>query len=106
MLNNSRVTGSAALNTSCTGTTDDPIDICGFVVLVQPDYIHAVRSQLEHIAGLIIHAGDARGRMAVTIENQPNQRQSIPARLDQIRALTGILDVSLAYSHCESITNQ
>ncbi|WP_281646792.1 chaperone NapD [Parendozoicomonas sp. Alg238-R29] len=82
-------------------TAEQPIDICGLVVLSKPEQTTDVRQQLNTIPGLLIHASDARGRMAVTIENQTESTIPVHHHMDSIRAIGGVVDVSLAYSHCE-----
>ncbi|MTI14822.1 chaperone NapD [Sansalvadorimonas verongulae] len=86
--------------------TQQPIDICGLVILSKPDLMPQVKQQLTSIPGLVIHACDESGRMAVTIEdtsitNKNHLPTPVVDNIDNIWSIRGVVDVSLAYSHCE-----
>lgn len=85
---------------------EQTIDICGLVVLSKPEQMACVQQQMNTIPGLMIHASDEKGRMAVTIETVPQDNGNTPPmpvieNLDTIRDINGVVDVSLAYTHCE-----
>lgn len=70
-------------------------NICGVLVMVRPDAREAVEQRLTRLPGVEVHAGDADGRLVVTVEDtsEANCTETISALTD----IDGVLATSLVY---------
>ena len=84
-----------------TGTMEKEVHIAGIVVHAQPEHLDSVRSCIADVPGAEIHGGDAEGRLIVTLEADSAKRTV--GIMDAIRALPGVLNVSLVYQHAEPL---
>jgi nitrate reductase NapD len=75
------------------------MNISGIVVHASPDKIDKVRTMLEKIAGVEVHAASAEGKMVVTIE-KPCDRE-ITDLFDEISKISGVLSTAMVYHHFE-----
>lgn len=74
--------------------------VCGLIVLTSPHSLTAVKQALVLMPGVDVHCTDQVSKLVLTIEDNQNP-PSIPQQIDQIRDLSGVVDVSLAFSHIE-----
>lgn len=75
------------------------MNISGIVVHASPDKVDKVRTQLENIAGVEIHAAGADGKMVVTIEKN-DDREAVDV-FEAIAKLSGVLSTAMVYHHFE-----
>ena len=78
------------------------MNISGIVVHASPDKIDTVRTQLEQIPGVEVHAASAEGKMVVTIE-KPGDRETADI-FEEISRNPGILSTAMVYHHFEPDT--
>lgn len=78
----------------------EEIHIAGIVIHARPEAGPAIRSHLALVPRAEIHAAAADGRLVVTLETDSVKRTL--DIMDAIRALAGVLDVSLVYQHAEA----
>jgi nitrate reductase NapD len=78
------------------------MNISGIVVHASPDKIDKVRTQLEKIPGVEVHAASAEGKMVVTIE-KPGNRETADI-FEEIGRIPGILSTAMVYHHFEPDT--
>ncbi|BAN34214.1 nitrate reductase biosynthesis protein [Sulfuricella denitrificans skB26] len=78
------------------------MNISGIVVHASPDNIDIVRSQLEKISGVEVHAASPEGKMVVTIE-KPSDRETADM-FEEIGRIPGILSTAMVYHHFEPDT--
>jgi nitrate reductase NapD len=78
------------------------MNISGIVVHASPDKIDMVRTQLEKIPGVEVHAASAEGKMVVTIE-KPGDRETADI-FEEISRIPGILSTAMVYHHFEPDT--
>ena len=79
-------------------------DICGLVVLTRKEHFSRVRHQLIKLEGVDIHQQDSCGKFAITVE-EVNQTPRITDQVAAIRDFPGVVDVALAFSHSEDLSN-
>jgi len=85
--------------------TEDKFNIVGVVVNTRPDVQTAVKSMLNSVAGIEIHAAE-NGRLAITIDDSECDTPLVDT-ITQINSLSGVLSTSIAYHHFEGgIANQ
>lgn len=75
------------------------MNISGIVVHTSPDKIDMIRTQLEKIPGVEVHAASAEGKMVVTIE-KPDDREATDV-FEEISRIPGILSTAMVYHHFE-----
>ena len=75
------------------------MNISGIVVHAHPDKVDKVRTQLEDIPGVEIHAVGADGKMVVTIEK--NDDREVVDVFETIAKLSGVLSTGMVYHHFE-----
>lgn len=78
------------------------MNISGIVVHASPDNIDTIRTQLEQIPGVEVHAASAEGKMVVTIE-KPGDRETTDI-FEEISRIPGILSTAMVYHHFEPDT--
>jgi nitrate reductase NapD len=78
------------------------MNISGIVVHTSPDKIDRVRTQLEKIPGVEVHAASVEGKMVVTIE-KPSDRDAADI-FEEIGHIPGILSTAMVYHHFEPDT--
>lgn len=78
------------------------MNISGIVVHASPEKVEMVRTQLEKIPGVEVHAASAEGKMVVTIE-KPGDRE-ITDLFDEIGKTSGVLSTAMVYHHFEPDT--
>lgn len=74
--------------------------VCGLIVLTYPKNLSAVKQALLLMPGVEIYCCDEISKLVLIIEEEL-QSPPIPQQIDQIRELSGVADVSIAYSHTE-----
>ena len=75
------------------------IHISGIVVHAAPQKIDAVRTQLESIPGVEVHAASEIGKMVVTMEKANDQETA--DTFEEIAKLPGVLSTAMVYHHFE-----
>ena len=80
------------------------MNISGVLVQVRPQCAAKVRSLIEQLPGVEVHAIASDGRMAVTVEGDTDQ-QAVHA-IEQINRLDNVYATSLVYHHCEAIDDE
>jgi nitrate reductase NapAB chaperone NapD len=87
-----------------TDTPDNSVSehysVCGLIVLASPQCFSEVTQALVLMPGVDVHCSDQVSKLVLTIEDDQNP-PSIPQQIDLIRDLSGVMDVSLAFSHTE-----
>ena len=73
--------------------------IAGIVVYAHPASVERVRTAVEAMTGVEIHAASDTGKMVVTVE-APTSR-AIAAQLTCLHQLEGVLSATLVYQHNE-----
>jgi nitrate reductase NapD len=74
--------------------------LCGVLVHARREQTGAVRTRLERLAGVEVHADTPDGRLVITVEDTP-QRHCIDT-ISDIRDLEGVLGASLVYQHTDT----
>ncbi len=87
----------------CPTNTSEYI-VCGLVLLSRAEDYQQLLIRLKTISGLDIYNSSENGRFAVTLEELPGDCR-ITDQIETIRNLPGIVDLSLAYSHTEPISD-
>lgn len=75
------------------------IHIAGVVIHAHPDETLAIRSRIALIPNAEVHAASDDGRLVITLEADSTKRTL--DYMDAIRALPGVMNVSLVYQHAE-----
>jgi len=75
------------------------VHIAGIVVHAAPEAGNAIQAAVSLIPHAQVHATAADGRMVVTLETG-GTRETLD-QMDAIRAMSGVLAVSLVYQHAE-----
>ena len=78
--------------------------VCGLVVLARPDHYQQVHTAMQGINGLDIYTSCDSGRFAITLEELP-EGERVTEQIRQVQNLPGVIDVSLAYSHTEPVSD-
>ncbi|HYD95226.1 MAG TPA: chaperone NapD [Noviherbaspirillum sp.] len=78
---------------------DQEIHIAGIVVFARPEALTAVAAQLRQVPSATVHAVSPDGKLVVTLETD-SSRRTLDC-MDAMRALPGVVDVSLVYQHAE-----
>lgn len=78
------------------------LHIAGIVVFCQPAAVESIRSSIKVIPSAEIHAASADGKLVVTLETESTRRTL--DYMDAIRALPGVVNVSLVYQHAEPLS--
>ncbi|MGI9282490.1 MAG: chaperone NapD [Endozoicomonas sp.] len=78
--------------------------VCGLVVLTRPENYRQVLDLLLKVEGVDVHNSTDTGRFAITLEEFPDS-PLMTHQIEQVRCLPGVIDVSLAYTHTEPLTN-
>ncbi|HWR88471.1 MAG TPA: chaperone NapD [Acidiferrobacterales bacterium] len=74
--------------------------IAGVLVQTRPEHIPQVRTRLDDIDGLEVHAVSPDGRIVVTVEG--DGRKSVADTLFSLNAMQGVLSACLVYEHSET----
>lgn len=74
--------------------------VCGLVVLCHVELAGKVSNDLEKIAGVEVHGGEA-GKLVVTVEELPGEKKLID-RVTEINNTSGVLSASLIYTETDS----
>ena len=74
--------------------------IAGVVVQAHPKHLAAMRSQLEGLPGVEVHAVSPEGRCVVTIES--DHRHVVADTMFQVNELPGVLSACMVYEQSES----
>ena len=74
--------------------------VCGLIVLTYPQSLSSVKQALSLMPGVEIYCCDDVSKLVLMIEEE-QRLPPIPWQIDQIRELSGVADVSMAYSHTE-----
>lgn len=75
------------------------VHIAGIVVHATPDAVDTIRAAVSLLPKAQVHAAAHDGRMVITLETD-STRQTLD-QMDAIRAMSGVLNVSLVYQHAE-----
>lgn len=73
--------------------------ISSLVVHTKPDFFAPVRKSLESIPDCDIAAADASGKLVLVLETPNTYR--VTEILEFARGLSGVINVVMAYHHCE-----
>ena len=91
------------MNKSKTGTHDiSSYTVCGLVVLSRSAQFDELKTEMSNIPNLEVHISDSNGRFAITVEEYPGTT-FISDQIETIRNLSGVVDISLAYTHSEPL---
>ena len=74
-------------------------NVCGVLVMARPEAAEAVRTSLEAIDGVEVHASQ-NGKLVVTVEG-PNNRD-FANRIQDFSNISDVLSTSLVYHEIES----
>ncbi len=74
------------------------MDIVGVLVRSKPPQIHTVRSALNAIPGLEIHATTEAGQMVVTLDDSNGY---LGDTITQINNIEGVLSAAMVYQYSE-----
>jgi nitrate reductase NapD len=72
-----------------------PTHISSLLVHVRPQLLAAVKANLRQLDGLELHQESPQGKLVVVLETE--HERHILARIEQINALPGVLNVALVY---------
>ena len=75
----------------------DPVNITGMLVHARPDQAGAVRSQLEAMPGVEVHAMTPEGRLVVTIEKADDREMA--ETFERFAQIPQIVSTMLVYHH-------
>lgn len=82
----------------------DWYEVCALVMLAHPEDFSQVKTTLKSIPGVEIHAQDPSGKLALTIEDtEPHRTPHITEKIAALHNIPGVIDVALAFSHCENL---
>lgn len=76
------------------------MNISGIVVYASPDSVDALRSRLEEMPGVEVHAAGADGKIVVTVEQVDGQGSAAEV-FGRIAGIRGVLSTALAYHHSD-----
>ncbi len=78
---------------------DSDIHIAGVFVQSRPASLAQVQAAIDALEGAEVFRSSAEGKVVVVLEAA--SAQSVLETIDEIRALAGVLNVSLVYQHAE-----
>jgi nitrate reductase NapD len=79
---------------------DDGFAVASMVIAAKPGEAVAVRSRLEALPGVEVHACTEEGKMVITIDRD-SEGESIDL-LGKIESLEGVVSASLVYHYCDN----
>ncbi|MBC8520165.1 MAG: chaperone NapD [Gammaproteobacteria bacterium] len=79
---------------------DTVIQISGVAIRLRPEMMESVKSQLNAIDGLEIHAEDAAGKLAITLEGR--DANTMTDSITEIESIDGVIIVNPVYIHDET----
>lgn len=79
---------------------DSAIQISGVAIRLRPEKMESVKSQLSSIEGLEIHAEDADGKLAITLEGRDSN--AMTDTITEIESIDGVIIVNPVYIHDET----
>lgn len=95
-----------ALRAATTDTPEDPaaaeLHIAGVLVQARPAALDAVRREVAALDHAEVYQAHPDGRVIVILEG-PGPKHVLD-QLDRLRAVPGVLNVSLAYQHAEPVS--
>ncbi len=97
-------TATQSTATQSTEQNPDMYEVCGLVVLTRQESFLQVRTYLNNMNGVDIHCQDACGKFAITVEEMTHT-PLITEQIDSIRDTPGVVDVALAFSQCENLSD-
>jgi len=77
--------------------------ISGVLVHIRPEKVNAVKSRLNALSGVEIHAMTDDGRLVVTIENDDG---TMVDTMNSFHDIEGVLSASLIYHHFDEEIEQ
>ena len=77
--------------------------ISGVLVHIRPEKVNAVKSRLNALSGVEIHATTDDGRLVVTIENDDGPMVDT---MNSFHDIEGVLSASLIYHHFDEEIEQ
>ncbi|MBE0594035.1 MAG: chaperone NapD [Gemmatimonadales bacterium] len=80
------------------------MNITGLVVYASSERSDSVRSALEAIAGVEVHAVTPEGRMVVTVERSDDGAAT--EALEAVARVDGVLSTALVYHHDEMLNDE
>ncbi len=80
---------------------EQEVHIAGVIVCCQQAQIEATKTRIGLLPGAQLHAQSPEGKLVLTLETDSIKRTL--DCIDAIRALPGVMDVSLVYQHAESL---
>ncbi|WP_158240579.1 chaperone NapD [Telmatospirillum siberiense] len=78
---------------------DEGANLCGVLVLADPDRAQGVGAALAAMPGIEVHRIEDDGRLIVTIEDTDEEWAG--QILTRLPTVEGVLATSLVYHHCE-----
>ncbi len=79
------------------------MNISGVLVHIRPEQVSAVKSQLENLTGVEVHATTDDGRLVVTIEDDTGP---MIHKMNSFHEIDGVLSASLIYHHFDEEIEQ
>jgi nitrate reductase NapD len=79
----------------------EELHVSSLVIHGRPERLHAVRSALENMDGVEIHAVGPTGKLIATLETE--SEYEILARMTAISLLEGVLSAALVFHHVEQL---
>lgn len=79
---------------------DQEVHIAGIIVYCDRSRLDAIKSSVGLLPNADVHAESAEGKLVITLE--AGSTGHILDCMDAIRALPGVIDISLVYQHAES----
>ncbi|MBS4097653.1 MAG: chaperone NapD [Sulfuricella sp.] len=79
------------------------MNISGIIVHADPKKLENVRTQLESIPGVEIHAATELGKLVVTLDKADDRETT--DTYEQISRLPGVLSTAMVYHHFEPEEN-
>jgi len=81
-------------------SAEKPFNVCGLLAHVAAGQMDAVRTQLNELPGVEIHAETEDGRLVITIEDtEENLAADMITQVDRVK---GVMNSSLVYHQFES----
>ncbi|MBF0265060.1 MAG: chaperone NapD [Gammaproteobacteria bacterium] len=77
------------------------MNICGILIHIKPENEQIMRSRLEEIDGVEIHAVSPEGQMVTTLEEI--EEDTTGDKLFAIQRMEGVLSASMIYHHNEEL---
>ena len=86
-------------DTESSGTADEALSISSAVLRVKPARLAEMRTKLESMPGVEIHAATDDGRIVVTIES--TETAGAADTYVALNTLDGVLSANLIYQYCD-----